>query len=118
MMYYSESEAFESVFLLVFLIMIGIFVFNLFRSISEYADNNQLPVLSVEATVTGKRISINRRNNTTSTSYYATFEVESGDRIEFRVNGKEYGMLRENDYGRVTFQGTHYIDFEQYPEAI
>ncbi|GAY78183.1 hypothetical protein NBRC111894_3737 [Sporolactobacillus inulinus] len=39
------------------------------------------------------------------THYYATFEVESGDRIEFEVSGLEYGML--------DFQGTRYLGYQR-----
>ena len=47
------------------------------------------------------------------TRYYATFEVESGSRIELAVRGEEYGMLAEGDRGRLTFQGTRYQGFER-----
>ena len=40
----------------------------------------------------------------TTTRYYVTFQVESGDRMEFSVSGR-YGLLV--DTGRLTFQGTH-----------
>ena len=33
----------------------------------------------------------------TRTTYYLTFEVESGDRMEFVVNGEEFGMCAEGD---------------------
>ena len=49
----------------------------------------------------------------TSTRYYVTFQVESGDRMEFSVSGPEYGMLAEGDRGKLTFQGTRYLSFEQ-----
>ena len=52
-------------------------------------------------------------HNTTSTSYYVTFEVESGDRMEFSVRGQDYGMLVEGDEGRLSFQGTRFLDFER-----
>ena len=48
-----------------------------------------------------------------STSYYATFEVSSGDRLEFEVRDKVFGMLVENDTGKLTFQGTRYLGFER-----
>ena len=40
-----------------------------------------------------------------------TFEVESGDRMELHVDGSEYGMLVEGDYGMLSFQGTRYLGF-------
>ena len=52
-------------------------------------------------------------HSTTSTSYYVTFEVESGDRIEFAVRGQDYGMLVEGDMGRLSFQGTRFLGFER-----
>ena len=48
-----------------------------------------------------------------STWYYATFEAESGDRMAFAVSGREYGLLAEGDKGRLTFQGTRFLGFEQ-----
>ena len=44
---------------------------------------------------------------------YVTFEVESGDRMEMNVRGSEYGMLAEGDVGKLTFQGTRYLNFER-----
>ena len=42
-------------------------------------------------------------HTTTSTSYYVTFLVESGDRIELCVSGTEYGMLEfEDGYEKLT----------------
>ena len=52
-------------------------------------------------------------HTTTNTTYYVTFQVESGDRMEFCVSGTEYGMLVEGDTGRLTFQGTRYLAFER-----
>ena len=42
-----------------------------------------------------------------------TFEFESKDRTEFRVNGKEYGMIAEGDYGKLKFQGTRFLEFNR-----
>jgi len=52
-------------------------------------------------------------HTTTTTRYYITFQVESGDRMEFYVNRSEYGMLAEGDRGTLTFQGTRYLGFER-----
>ena len=42
-----------------------------------------------------------------------SFEVESGDRMEFELRGSEYGLLAEGDLGKLTFQGTRYLGFER-----
>jgi len=91
------------------------------KGLGQWHKNNQSPVLTVQAEVTGKR-----RNDSTSvqqmgevsmpmtdTTYYATFQVPSGDRMELRLSGKEYGQLREGDRGELTFQGTRYLMFER-----
>ena len=39
--------------------------------------------------------------------------VESGDRMELSVDDSEYGMLVEGDEGKLTFQGSRYLGFEQ-----
>ena len=49
----------------------------------------------------------------THTSYYVTFQVESGDRMEFEVDGSDYGLLVQGDIGKLNFQGTRYLGFER-----
>lgn len=48
-----------------------------------------------------------------STSYYVTFEVQSGDRMELKVPRSEFGLLVEGDEGVLSFQGTRYLGFER-----
>ena len=54
-----------------------------------------------------------RRDNMTRgyTRYFVTFEFESGDRLELKVDGSEYGLLAEGDCGMLSFQGTRYLGF-------
>ena len=46
-----------------------------------------------------------------NTKYFATFQFESGDRLELSVSPGEYGMLVEGDRGQLSFQGTRYLGF-------
>ncbi|MBB6214352.1 hypothetical protein HNQ80_000432 [Anaerosolibacter carboniphilus] len=104
-----------------FLFVFGMILFAIVRGIKEWSHNNKQPVLTVEAKVVTKRAHTSRHthnhnnhmSSSSSTSYYVTFEVESGDRMEFHVSATEYGMLAEGDYGRLTFQGTRYHGFER-----
>lgn len=80
-------------------------------SIKEGFKNKNSPLLTVLAKVAAKRIHV--RGDHSHTTYYVTFEVQSGDRMELRVDGKEYGMLVEKDFGLLSFQGTRYISFER-----
>ena len=108
---------FEILFTMMFCLVLGMFVVTVIRGVSQWNKNNQSPRLSVEATVTGKRTSVHHHHHqdhtSHSTSYYVSFQVESGDRMELHVAGSEYGMLIEGDHGNLTFQGTRYLGFER-----
>ena len=115
-------DFFEFIFPLVFLGIFGVFIFMAFKGISQWNKNNHSPRLTVEATVVAKRTNVSHHHNnhrtgvhhsSTSTSYYVTFQVESGDRMELHVAGHEYGMLIEGDKGKLSFQGTRYLGFER-----
>ena len=113
---------FEIMFFLVFAIVIGTFIFSFISGISKWNKNNQSPRLTVESKIVSRRAdtSVHHHNHANgtphtirSTRYYVTFEVESGDRIELEVDGEEYGMRVEGDYGKLSFQGTRYLGFER-----
>ena len=118
---------FGIMFTLAFLIFLGFFIVNIVRGIGEWNKNNHSPRLTVEARVVAKRMDVTHHHHanagdatgahgyssTSSTSYYATFEVESGDRMELSLSGHEYGLLAEGDRGRLSFQGTRYLGFER-----
>lgn len=108
----------------IFVVVLVIIIYRLVQSAQQWKKNNDSPVLTVEAKVTGKRTDVshyhhaNMSNNTmdmgySSTYYYVTFEVSSGDRIEFHVADTEYGLLSEGDKGSLTFKGTRYLSFER-----
>lgn len=106
---------------IIFVIVIGLLLFNIFNGIGQWRKNEQSPRLSVPAVVKSKRTDVSRHANhhndhhnvSSSTSYYVTFEFESGDRSEFHLSGKEYGLLSEGDIGVLNFQGTRYLGFER-----
>lgn len=105
----------------VFVIVIGTIIVQSVRGVKTWNKNNHSPQLSVDAVIVSKRTQVSHVHNGnagevsgTSTRYFVTFEVESGDRIEFTLSGREYGMLAEGDQGKLTFQGTRYLEFERY----
>ena len=111
---------FEVMFTLVFILVFGMFVVIFVRGIGEWNKNNHSPRLTVPATVVSKRTHVSHRRSAgenhhtrTSTSYYVTFQVGSGDRMEFHMSGPEYGLLVEGDRGNLSFQGTRYLSFER-----
>lgn len=119
---------FGIMFTIVFVLVIGIFIFTIVKGIGQWNKNNNSPRLTVDATVVSKRMSVSHHNHanagdatgahgfhtTSSTYYYVTFQVESGDRMELHVSGSEYGMLVEGDFGKLSFQGTRYLGFTRF----
>lgn len=115
-------DSFNAMFTIVFLLIIGTFIFTAVKGIGQWNKNNNSPRLTVPVTIVSKRTEVTHHHhggvNThhhhhTSTTYYVTFQVESGDRMEFYVDGYEYGMLVEGDKGMLSFQGTRYLGFER-----
>ena len=103
----------------IFVLVFGIIIVTMVRGVGEWNKNNQSPKLTVPATVVAKRSDVHRGIETmhTFTSYYVTFQVESGDRMEFEISDTEYGMLAEGDRGMLTFQGTRYLNFQRNESA-
>ena len=118
-MFYSGFDAlFSILFPLVFLVVLGMILFTVVSNLRRWGKNNASPRLAVPATVVATRTNVSRHHtgNTMShtfTTYYATFQVESGDRMELEVDGSDYGMLVEGDTGKLSFQGTRYLGFER-----
>ena len=121
---FSSFGMFGIMFTVVFVLVIGTFVVILVKGINEWNKNNHSPRLTVPATIVSKRTNVSRHHHhnhhgtgmhhtSTSTTYYVTFQVESGDRMEFHISGQEYGLLVEGDHGNLSFQGTRYLGFER-----
>ena len=119
--------AFGVMFTIMFIAVAGIIIATIVRGIGTWNKNNQSPRLTVHAVIVSKRMNVSHRthanagdvsgahgyHSTSSTSYYVTFQVPSGDRMELSVSGSEYGMLAEGDEGELSFQGTRYLGFER-----
>lgn len=112
---------FQILFFLVFFFIFGTIVLRVISRIKTWNSNNHQPILTVTSTVTSKRTHVqhhhhNTNNNmghSTTTHYFITFEVESGDRMELQVHGHDYGLLSEGDQGQLTFQGTRFKGFKR-----
>ena len=121
--FYGGFNAGRIFFLFIFGLVIAMFVVVIVRGLGQWSRNNNSPRLTVPALVVAKRTNVSHYHNhtgnmgamhsTSSTSYYVTFQVESGDRLELNVRGTEYGLLAEGDRGLLSFQGTRYLSFER-----
>lgn len=117
----------EMLFPIMFILIFTIIVFTFVKGIATWFKNNNSPRLTVSARIVAKRQSTTHNNQPnagdisgahgfhtiSSTSYYVTFQVDSGDRMELSVSGSEYGVLAEGDKGQLTFQGTRYLTFDR-----
>ena len=113
-------DIFPVIFSIVFLLIAGVIVFTIIKGVSQWNKNNHSPRLTVQATIVAKRHHTTRHHHGTeihmhhgSTSYYATFQVESGDRMELLIPSTQFGYLVEGDIGRLSFQGTRFLGFER-----
>ena len=111
---------FGLMFSIPFLMFTVVFIVILVKIIGQWHNNNQSPRLTVEATVVAKRGHTthhhdagNMHHSHSSTTYYATFQFESGDRLELHVPHSQFGYLVEGDRGALTFQGTRFLGFER-----
>ena len=116
-------DIFFIMFFLVFFLVLGTILLNLVRGVSQWNRNNHSPRLTVEATVVTKRSDVSHHHHqnaggtghtASTTTYYVTFQVDSGDRMELTVGGADYGQLVEGDRGKLTFQGTRYLGFQRF----
>ncbi|MBR3973590.1 MAG: DUF2500 domain-containing protein [Oscillospiraceae bacterium] len=113
-------DLFQIMFSLTFLVILGVFIAIAVKGIGQWNKNNHSPRLTVPVTVVAKRANVSHHHHagehhhaSTSTSYYVTFQVESGDRMELHVAGNQYGLMVEGDKGMLTFQGTRFLDFQR-----
>ena len=111
-MFYGLDQVFNILFAIIFFCVLGTMVYIFVKNISTWNKNNNSPRLTVTAKIVAKRTKVfhNQQSDgfstTTSTSYYVTFEVKSGDRME-------YGQMAEGDVGELSFQGTRFLGFER-----
>ena len=115
------TSIFSALVFLVFFMALGIILLQLIRGASQWIRNNHAPRLTVSAVVVAKRGDVTHHHHdaggvghtASSTTYYVTFQVASGDRMELQLDGREYGLLAEGDQGELTFQGTRYLGFQR-----
>lgn len=115
-------HAFEGMFTLVFVLVIGLFIYAVVQAILRKQKNDASPRLTVQARVVSRRqeVTHHARNmndgvyhTSSTTRYFVTFQVESGDRLELQLDGSDFGMIAEGDEGRLSFQGTRFLEFQR-----
>lgn len=102
---------FPIMFLVVFALAAFIIGTTLVQNAKKNRANNNSPRVTSEATVVTKRTHV--WGDHSHTDYYATFQFESGDRLELEIPHNQFGYLVEGDKGKLTFQGTRFVSFER-----
>ncbi|WML56093.1 DUF2500 domain-containing protein [Neobacillus sp. PS2-9] len=97
---------------IIFVIVISTILVTLIKSITQWNKDNHSPKLKVQGKMVAKRTTVQGgEEHRAYSDYFVTFEVESGDRMEMKVNDTEYGMLVEGNYGELAFHGSRYLSF-------
>lgn len=117
------NAVFPLLFLIVFIFIISTIIGSFVSRAKRERKNDASPRVTANAKVVSKRMQVgeNRQRHSnddmmhsyTYSKYFATFEFDSGDRLELPVDGSEYGLLVEGDTGKLTFQGTRYLSFSR-----
>ena len=100
-------------FVVIFVFIIGSILVKVIGGVSEWSANNARPVATEDAKLVAKRTEVSGGKNSTSTTYYATFELASGERAESKISGRDYGLFAEGDRGQLTHQGTRFMGFDR-----
>ena len=102
---------FPLLFLAIFGLVFGMIISNLVKGRKQERKNDASPRLTSEATVVTKRTHV--WGDHSRTTYFATFQFESGDRLELEIPRDRFGYLVEGDMGKLHFQGTRFLDFQR-----
>ena len=105
------SILFPITFLATFGLVFGTIVSTMIKNGKLNRKNDNSPRLTCEATVVTKRTKV--MGDHSRTTYFATFQFESGDRLELEIPRDRFGYLVEGDNGKLTFQGTRFLDFQR-----
>ena len=102
---------FPLLFSVMFCFVFGMIISSFFKQSRENRNNNNSPRITSDASVVAKRTKV--WGDHSHTTYFATFQFESGDRLELEVPHNRFGYLVEGDKGKLTFQGTRFLNFER-----
>ena len=105
------DAVFPILFLGMFGLVFGMIISTLVKNAKTERKNDASPRLSSEATVVTKRTQV--RGDHAHTTYFATFQFASGDRLELKIPYDRFGYLVEGDKGSLSFQGTRFLDFQR-----
>ena len=95
-----------------FILVGGTIIIKIIGGVRQNIKNNSSPVENTFVKLIAKRADVHGADHAWTT-YYVTFELPDGQRREFQIKDKEYGLLAEGDQGMLSFQGTRFLSFER-----
>ena len=98
-------------FFLMFGLIFGMIFSTIVKGAKRSRANDNSPRITANTTVVTKRTKV--WGDHSHTVYFATFQFESGDRLELEIPHDRFGYLVEGDRGKLTFQGTRFLEFER-----
>ncbi|MEA5051648.1 MAG: DUF2500 domain-containing protein [Oscillospiraceae bacterium] len=119
--HFDSFNLFSLLVRIVFALILSVILVMIVRHLIEWKRNNDSPVETAGAKLVAKRSSMTLNTHingdmpmtNSSTTYYATFELDGGERREFRLRGRDYGLLVEGDEGLLRWQGTRWLSFDR-----
>lgn len=112
----SETPVFFKVFGgLIFLIVIGTFLFVIIKGLSVWTSNNSAELVSVPCKIVDKRTHVwgGSGESRANTNYYVTFEFGDSTRKELYVKENQFGLLVVGDTGELVYRGTRFLEFNR-----
>ncbi|HNR03654.1 MAG TPA: DUF2500 domain-containing protein [Bacillota bacterium] len=99
---------------IIFVIVTMTFITSFTEGLGQYLRNKSAPKKTIPARLAAKRTHDWGGYGDTDIriSYYAAFETENGERLEFPVSSSFSEMYAEGDTGMLTYKGTKFIDFK------
>ncbi len=98
-----------------FALVIGIIVIVAVGIAAYYLYNLAQATVTRKAKIVAKRTAVTQTagQNSVQTSYYCTFEFEDGQRAEYNVGARQYGLSAEGDRGELDTKGALFWDFRR-----
>ena len=98
-----------------FALIIGLIVITAVGAAAYYLYNLAQETVTRNAKVVAKRTSVTQAagQNPVQTSYHCTFEFEDGQRAEYHVGARQYGLIVEGDQGELDTKGALFWDFRR-----
>lgn len=111
-------------FILITVVILGMLVYLTLKGMQEKKANDAAPIVTVDAKVKAKRIAVHHSAHQQSVNgvplmakshhatYYTTFALEDGRRLELQISEGQFQQLTEGERGKLTYQRKRFHRFE------